>query len=137
MADDILETSTEGMEPRVGRFKKPLPDWESQRKQYGRVSTQAGPGSKLSPSLAEEGNLMMELGFSIWLVRQSRKMTQAQLATRMQTTRTQVSELECGQVPKIATLFRVARALRVTPACLILIAENRRREFLRPPSVNR
>jgi transcriptional regulator with XRE-family HTH domain len=69
----------------------------------------------------------MEISFAIWLLRQSRGMSQTQLAARMRTTRQQVSDLEIGQAPTIATLCRVARALKVTPAFLVLIAENRRR----------
>jgi transcriptional regulator with XRE-family HTH domain len=69
----------------------------------------------------------MEISFAIWLLRQSRGMSQAQLATRMRTTRQQVSDLEIGQLPTIPTLFRVARALQVSPACLVRIAEGRRR----------
>jgi hypothetical protein len=53
----------------------------------------------------------------------------------MNTTRQQVSDLEIAQAPTIATLFRVAQALQVAPACLVLIAENRRRELAHRLSV--
>ena len=77
----------------------------------------------------------MEISFAIWLLRQSREMTQTQLAARMKTTRQQVSDLEIGaQLPTIATLRRVSRALQIAPASLLLIAESRRRELARQPS---
>jgi hypothetical protein len=87
-----------------------------------------GAGRKLPLRLGNppEGNLM-EIGFAIWLLRESRKMSQSQVATRMKTSRQQVSDLEIGQQPTIATLLRVSHALQITPQCLLLIAEARRR----------
>jgi transcriptional regulator with XRE-family HTH domain len=75
----------------------------------------------------------MEISFAIWLLRNSRQMTQSQLADRMGTSRQQVSDLEIGQLPTIATLLRIARALQINPACLLLIAEARRRESVPLP----
>jgi len=70
---------------------------------------------------------VVEISFAIWLLRQARQMTQSQLATRMGATRQQISRLEIGaQLPTIATLLRVARALKVSPRFLLLIAEHRR-----------
>jgi hypothetical protein len=53
----------------------------------------------------------------------------------MNTTRQQVSDLEIGQAPTIATLFRVAQALQIAPAGLVLIAENRQRHLAHRLSV--
>src|ERR1035437_3922687 len=75
----------------------------------------------------------MQIGFAIWLLRQSREMTQSQLATRMRTSRQQISDLEIFQLPTVSTLFRVARALQVSPACLIRLAEGRRKVSDLPP----
>ena len=84
-----------------------------------------------------ETTFVGEIGTATWLVRQARKMSQSQLAVRMKTTRQQVSDLEIGQLPSVATLFRIARALRIHPACLVLIAENRQRELARRLSAPR
>jgi transcriptional regulator with XRE-family HTH domain len=67
----------------------------------------------------------MDIGFALWLLRESLGMTQRQIASRMKTSRQQVGDLENGQPATIATLFRIAYALRVTPHCLLLIAEAR------------
>lgn len=67
-----------------------------------------------------------QIGFAIWAVRQARGLSQRQLAARMKTTRQQVSDLEIGQLPTIVTLFRLARALQIKPAGLLIIAEGRR-----------
>ncbi len=75
-----------------------------------------------------------QVGFAIWVLRQSRQMTQRQLAARMSTSRQQVGDLEVGQSPTIDTLLRLARALRVPPALLIQIAEARRSELAAPPN---
>lgn len=74
----------------------------------------------------------MEISFAVWLLRESRGLTQSQLASRMKTSRQQVSDLEIGQMPTIATLLRIARALQVTPRCLLLIAEARGRRESAP-----
>ena len=78
----------------------------------------------------------MNTSFAIWLLRQSRGMTQKQLAARMNTTRQQVSDLEIGQLPTIHTLLRLSRALQVNPAALLRIAEARGVSVL-PHSENR
>jgi transcriptional regulator with XRE-family HTH domain len=118
----------DGMGWTLGRLKKPLPNSDWQSKQYIGVSALDGPGRKLPLRLGNspEGNLM-ETGFAIWLLRETRNMTQSQVATRMKTSRQQVSDLEIGQQPTIATLLRVARALQISPQGLLLIAEERRR----------
>jgi len=74
----------------------------------------------------------METGFAIWLLRESREMSQSQVATRMKTSRQQVSDLEIGQQPTIPTLLRVAHALQISPQGLLLIAEARRRGLVPP-----
>ena len=74
----------------------------------------------------------MDINFAVWLLRKSRSMTQSQVASRMRTSRQQVSELEIGQMPTIATLLRISRALSVSPRCLLLIAEARGRRESAP-----
>jgi transcriptional regulator with XRE-family HTH domain len=74
----------------------------------------------------------MDIGFAIWVLRTSLGMSQNQLASRMKTSRQQVSDLEIFQMPTVATLYRIARALRVTPRCLLQIAEVRGRRESAP-----
>ena len=81
-----------------------------------------------------ETTIATEISFALWLARQARKMTQSQVAMEMGTSRQQVSEIEIGQLPTVATLARIAQALQVSPAHLVLIAESRRRVSVRPHS---
>ncbi len=67
----------------------------------------------------------MDVGFSVWLVRQAQGMTQNQLARRMQTTRQQISDLEIGQSPTLPTLNRLAVALEVDVLTLLRLNEVR------------
>jgi hypothetical protein len=121
-----METNMDRVECTLERSKKLLTDSELQRTRYIRVSGMDGPGSELSLRLgnAPKGN-PMDINFAIWLLRKSRSMTQSQVASRMKTSREQVSDLEIFQMPTIATLLRISRALQVTPRCLLLIAEAR------------
>jgi DNA-binding XRE family transcriptional regulator len=109
----------------LGRSKKLLRDSGSQGMQSITVSAVDGPGS--------ERPLRLRISFAVWLLREARGMTQDQLAARMKTTRQQISDLEIFQSPTVATLFRIARALQVTPRSLLLIAEARRRREWTPP----
>lgn len=68
-------------------------------------------------------NIPVNVGFSLWLLRQARGLTQQQVATRMRTTRQHVGELEAGQCPKIPVLLRCARALEVSPCVILVIQE--------------
>ena len=73
------------------------------------------------------------IGDTIWILRQARRMTPVDLATRMGTTRQQVGAWEIGRMPTVAHLLGLSHALHVAPASLMLIAEARRKESSPPP----
>lgn len=69
------------------------------------------------------------VGRSIWMVRQSRRLTQRELARRVKTSRAAISNMERGEkLPTVATLRRVAKSLDVPCSVLLRLAEMEERE---------
>jgi transcriptional regulator with XRE-family HTH domain len=67
----------------------------------------------------------MDIHFALWLMRMARGLTQEQLSVRVHTSRQHISALEIFKTPTVATLFRLAAALDISPAVLLRIAESR------------
>jgi transcriptional regulator with XRE-family HTH domain len=67
------------------------------------------------------------IGFALWLLRSTRRLTQDELAARIPaTTREQVSDWEIGaKLPTVASFERVCRGLEVSPRACLRIAESR------------
>lgn len=64
------------------------------------------------------------LGRTVKMLRQAHDLSQQQLASKMLTTREVVSNLERGEsLPTVVTLERASKALAVSPAVLLHLAE--------------
>jgi transcriptional regulator with XRE-family HTH domain len=71
----------------------------------------------------------MEVAHAVREIRRGRKLSQRQLAGRMQVPRTYISKIENGKaVPTLSSLERLARALEVDICALVSDARSRRHE---------
>lgn len=66
------------------------------------------------------------VGIVIRNLRQTRKMTEAQLAVEMGSDRAYISRIECGRIiPSISSIERVAKALQINILVLFLLIYRR------------
>ncbi len=78
------------------------------------------PQLVVSPPPAPEEDLGIDVASAVKQIRTSRRLSQRQLAGRMQVPRTYISKIENGKaIPTLASLDRLAQALEVS-ICLLL-----------------
>ena len=67
--------------------------------------------------------LRLRLGTAVWALRQATNQSQSQLASRLRTSRQYISEVERGEnLITVGTLYRLSKALRVSPVTLLRVA---------------
>lgn len=67
-----------------------------------------------------------DIGFALWIIRASHRLTQRQVAKRSGATRQQITDWENGtKLPTVENFLRICQGLEVSPSAFLQIAEAR------------